>query len=78
MKEIKQLTGRRLKPSMLYPLLYSLEADGYVVGEWIENGKRSLKRYHLTQDGQTLLTRVSRMLSNRVRHVFDDLTNEQT
>jgi DNA-binding PadR family transcriptional regulator len=61
---------------MIYPLLLSLEAQGYVAGEWIENGKRGFKRYHLTNEGQILLAKVSNMLNKRVRHVFDDLLSE--
>ena len=45
MKEIKRLTGRRLKPSTLYPLLYYLESKGYVAGEWVEKGQRNLRQY---------------------------------
>jgi DNA-binding PadR family transcriptional regulator len=75
-KEIKQLTGRRLKPSMIYPLLSSLGADGYVAGEWIENGKRGQKKYRLTAEGKTLLAKVSSMLNKRVRHVLDDLLTD--
>jgi DNA-binding PadR family transcriptional regulator len=77
MAEIKRLTGRKLKPSTLYPLLYKLEADGYLVGEWAEKGKRGLRRYSLTGEGKVLLTKVSGLLSKSMRKVFDDLLSER-
>jgi len=75
MTEIKRLSGRKLKPSTLYPLLYRLEAEGYVVGEWVSKGKRELRRYSLTAEGKVLLGKVSGLL-NKSRRVFDDLLNE--
>jgi PadR family transcriptional regulator, regulatory protein PadR len=73
MSEIKRLTGRKLKPGTLYPLLYKLEADGFLVGEWIEKGKRDLRRYSLTSEGKVLLAKVSVLLNSSLRKVFDDL-----
>ncbi len=75
--EVKRLTGRRLKPSTIYPILYWLEAEGYVVGKWVKKGKRSLRRYSLTSEGKTLLGKVSTLLNKPVRRVFDDLLSEQ-
>jgi DNA-binding PadR family transcriptional regulator len=74
--EIKRLTGRRLKPSTVYPLLYWLEREGYVVGEWVEKGKRDLRRYSLTAKGKTLLSKISGFLNQPLRHVLDDLLSE--
>jgi DNA-binding PadR family transcriptional regulator len=78
MTEIKRLTGRKLKPSTLYPLLYWLESKGYVAGEWVEKGQRNLRRYHLTAEGKLLLCKFSNLLNRPLKHVLDDLTNEQT
>jgi DNA-binding PadR family transcriptional regulator len=77
MKEIKRLTGRRLKPSTLYPLLYWLESKGYVAGEWVEKGQRNLRRYRITAEGRLLLGKVSSLLNRPLRNVFYDLLDEQ-
>jgi DNA-binding PadR family transcriptional regulator len=77
MTEIKRLTGRRLKPSTLYPLLYLLEAEGYVVGEWVTKGKRKLRCYTLTNEGTVLLAKVSSLFNKPIRKVFDDLLSEK-
>ena len=71
MAEIKSLTGRRLRPSTLYPLLYRLEAQGCVSGEWVGKGKRDLRRYSLTQEGKEVLSKVSCLLNRPLRKVFD-------
>jgi DNA-binding PadR family transcriptional regulator len=77
MTEIKRLTGRKLKPSTLYPLLYLLEAEGYVVGEWVTKGKRKLRCYTLTNEGTVLLAKVSSLFNKPIRKVFDDLLSEK-
>jgi DNA-binding PadR family transcriptional regulator len=77
MTEIKRLTGRKLKPSTIYPLLSWLEAEGYVAGEWVEKGKRGLKRYSLTEKGKLLLEKVSRLLNKPLKRVLVDLLSER-
>jgi len=77
MTEIKRLTGRKLKPSTLYPLLYCLESHGYVAGVWVEKGERSLRRYNITAEGKSLLKKISGLLNRPMKHVFDDLLGEQ-
>jgi DNA-binding PadR family transcriptional regulator len=78
MTEIKRLTGRKLKPSTLYPLLYWLEGEGFVVGEWIKKGKRNLRCYTLTNKGRLLLEKLSHLLNKSIRRVLDDLLSEKT
>jgi PadR family transcriptional regulator PadR len=41
--------------STLYPMLYNLEAKGFVAARWDESGPRSRKYYRLTPDGKTRL-----------------------
>lgn len=78
MTEIKRLTGRRLKPSTLYPLLYWLEGEGFVAGKWVKKGKRNLRCYTITGKGRLLLARLSRLLNKSIRRVLDDLLSEQS
>lgn len=63
MLEFKNITGRRLKPGVVYPFLHSLEEGGYVVGMWVANGKRRVKSYRLTAKGEALLTSVKRRVT---------------
>ncbi len=46
--------------STLYPLLYNLEAKGYIVSRWVEDGARPRKYYRLTSDGRKRLADDSR------------------
>jgi len=75
-KEVKRLTGQKLKPGMLYPLLYQLESEGFLAGEWIRRGRRELKCYRLTEKGKTLLVKVRGLFSNPIRRVIADLLSE--
>ncbi len=48
----------KLGQSTLYPLLYNLEAQGLIRGEWMSaDNKRDRKYYHLTDDGRKRLAR---------------------
>jgi DNA-binding PadR family transcriptional regulator len=75
-KEVKRLTGQKLKPGTLYPLLYWLEDEGFVVSEWIKKGRRELRYYRLTEKGKTLLVRVRGLFSEPIRGIIVDLLSE--
>jgi Predicted transcriptional regulators len=76
-KEVKRLTGRRLTPATLYPLLNRLETDGFLVSELIDKGKRQLRCYRLTEAGNALFVNLSGMFKLPVRHVIADLLSEK-
>jgi len=75
-KEVKRLTGQKLKPGTLYPLLYWLEDEGFVVSEWIKKGRRELRYYRLTEKGKALLVRVRGLFSEPIRRVIADLISQ--
>jgi len=75
-KEVKRLTGQKLKPGTLYPLLYRLEDEGFVVSEWIKKGHRDLRCYRLTEKGKDLLVKVHGFFSKPVRGVIADFLSE--
>lgn len=41
-----------LNPNTIYPLLRSLEADGFISGHWEHPQKRSRRLYSITADGE--------------------------
>jgi PadR family transcriptional regulator, regulatory protein PadR len=46
----------RFKVASLYPLLYRLEARGWIQGRWVEkSGQRRRRYYRLTPDGRKVL-----------------------
>ncbi len=75
-KEFERLTGQKLKPSKLYPLLYRLEDEGIITGEWIKKGCRAIRCYHLTQKGKTLLAEVTDLFKMPIKTIFIELLNE--
>jgi PadR family transcriptional regulator, regulatory protein PadR len=46
--------------STLYPMLYNLEAKGFVAARWDESGTRPRKYYRLTPDGKKRLAEDTR------------------
>jgi DNA-binding PadR family transcriptional regulator len=76
MKEAKRLTGRTLKPSVVYPFLYWLEEKGFAVSDLMKKGRRELRFYRLTDKGKGLLMRVHNFFSNQIRGVIADLLGE--
>jgi DNA-binding PadR family transcriptional regulator len=77
MKEAKRLTGRTLKPSAVYPFLYWLEKEDFVVSDLMKKGRRELRFYRLTDKGKSLLMRVRNLFSNPIKGVIADLLSER-
>lgn len=75
--EFKRLTGRKLKPAMVYPFLRKLEKDGFAVSEWVEKGKRKLRYYSLTKRGEGLLRKVRETFNKPLKEVLMDLINHR-
>src|SRR5687767_13005378 len=47
--------GMDIDEGTLYPLLRRLETQGLLVSEWREEGKRTKRFYHLSDDGARML-----------------------
>jgi PadR family transcriptional regulator PadR len=77
-KEVKRLTGRRLKPATLYPLLNKLEDDGFLVSELIEKRRRKLRCYSLTEKGEKFLAKMSELFKLPIRQIIADLLGEKS
>jgi len=69
-KEFRRLTGRKLKPSIVYPFLQWLEKEGFAKSELVERGKRRLKRYFLTEKGEELLNNIRKRFSNSIGNII--------
>ncbi|MEM3437536.1 MAG: PadR family transcriptional regulator [Nitrososphaerales archaeon] len=75
-KEFKRLTGKKLKPSTLYPLLYRLENDGFLISEWIKKGRRDIKYYRLTEKGTYFFLRMRSIFRDLIKGLISDLLGE--
>jgi DNA-binding PadR family transcriptional regulator len=48
--------GIKLSAAAVYPVLQSLETEGYVVGRWVKEKRHDKKRYSLTAKGKKTLS----------------------
>lgn len=75
--EFKRLTGRKLKPSIVYPFLHKLEKGGFASAEWIVKGKKKIKNYSLTKSGEDLLHKVKELFSKPFSQILMDLIEKE-
>ncbi len=75
-KELERLMGQHLSSGIVYPLLYELEKEGYIVGEWSHRGRRRIKHYTLTEKGDQMLHRLRQLFDMPVREAFKDFIKE--
>jgi DNA-binding PadR family transcriptional regulator len=47
--------GIRLSSAAVYPVLQTLESDGYIVGEWVRGCRPNKRRYRITYQGRKTL-----------------------
>lgn len=55
--------------SMIYPVLHGLEKKGMIKGTWEHHGKRKVKYYEITQEGEDSLNRIRKLVSS---HEIDE------
>ncbi len=55
-QSIRRNFGIYFGPSTIYPYLKNLEKNGYIKSKWDVNSDRPRKVYHITSDGNSLLT----------------------
>ena len=75
-KEIRRLTGRKFTSGVIYPLLYELEEKGFITGRWVQRGRRRIKYYSITEDGEEILSNIRRLFEKPVREVLKSLLSE--
>jgi DNA-binding PadR family transcriptional regulator len=68
MERIGALSGGLLavNPNTMYPLLRSLEADGWITGEWEHPERRSRRFYRLSASGEAERERLADELAPRL------------
>ena len=76
MERVGEATGGLLavNPNTMYPLLRTLEAQGFVAGEWEHPDRRRSRRYYrLTQAGDAERHRLAEELGPRLDAVADGI-----
>jgi len=75
-QEIEKLTGQKFHAGIIYPLLYELEKDGFITGEWTQKGGRRIKYYSITEKGAQMLNQLRQRFEMPVREVLKDFIKE--
>jgi PadR family transcriptional regulator PadR len=71
-KELEHLTGQHLTSGIVYPLLYEMEQEGLIVGEWTQKGRRRTKYYAITPSGLESLNRLRALFDMPVKEALKD------
>ncbi|MBS7646464.1 PadR family transcriptional regulator [Candidatus Bathyarchaeota archaeon] len=75
--EFKKLTGRTLKPSIVYPFLHRLEMEGFASSQWTLKGNRKIKHYTLTKKGEELLQKMRETFTKTAKEFLVELIGEK-
>ncbi len=70
MKEVQTITGLSYHTGVIYPMLYSLENEGLIVGKWTIHGCRNIKHYSLTEKGTKILNSLKDFLKPPVKRLL--------
>jgi DNA-binding PadR family transcriptional regulator len=76
-KEIEKLTGQKFHAGIVYPLLYELEKDRFIVGRWTQKGRRRIKYYLITEKGTQMLNQLRKRFEMPVKEVLKDFIREK-
>lgn len=61
--EASPLNNKMPSTSMIYPVLHKLEKKGLIKGTWEHHGKRKVKYYEITPEGEKSLNRIRKLIS---------------
>ena len=75
-KEMMKLTERRLTSGVIYPLLYDLEEKGFIIGRWVEKGRRKIKYYSITEEGLKMLESLKNVLRRPMKSILKSILGE--
>lgn len=67
MNVLKEKFGIKVGPSVIYPLLDSMEADGLIEGEEVFEGKKRRNMYSATRKGIETVGCLEKILSDFVK-----------
>ena len=77
-KELERLTGQHFSSGIVYPLLYELEKEGFIAGEWTQKGRRRIKYYSIIENGTELLNHLREIFEMPVKEVLKDLIRDSS
>ncbi|WP_249164820.1 PadR family transcriptional regulator [Methanobacterium alkalithermotolerans] len=63
-------------PSVIYPILHDLEKKGLIKGIWEAQGKRKVKYYEITPDGEATIQRIKNVIESKIAPLWEDFWGE--
>ena len=72
LKEMQRITEQKFHPGIVYPLLYELEDEMFITGEWSQKKKRRIKSYTVTKKGIELLNRLHRLFGFPMKEILQE------
>ena len=70
------LDAKMPSASVIYPVLHKLEKNGLINGTWEHHGKRKVKYYEITKDGEESLNRIRQIAAHGREMGATDLWKE--
>ena len=77
LKEMQRITEQKFHPGIVYPLLYELEDEKFITGEWSRKRTRRIKNYTITKKGVELLNRLHRLFERPMKVILQDFLDEK-
>lgn len=69
MNGLAEKTGVSVTAGVIYPLLYELEKQGLIVGDWAEPKRRARRVYSLTPKGRKHLTEAYGAVAKTIKEI---------
>jgi len=69
-KKFKHEFSPKLNPNVLYPLLHSLEEEGFISGRWEHPRKRTRRIYSITPKGKSMLGHLKEVVKPRIKEAL--------
>ena len=63
-------------PSMVYPILHDLEKKGLIKGTWEYQGKRKIKYYEITPEGEATVLKIKYIVENHISKIWENFWSE--
>ena len=77
LKEMQRITEQKFHPGIVYPLLYELEDELFITGEWTRKGTRRIKSYTISDKGVELLNRLHRLFEFPMKDILHEFLSEK-
>ncbi len=69
-KKFRHEFSPKLNPNVLYPLLHSLEKEGFIKGRWEHPSKRTRRIYTITPEGKIMLKHLKQVFKPRIKEML--------